>query len=603
MKTRLFILSLVAVLTVGTAAAQNVPDYRDLVTFGSYLQQHRNTYSAYAAEKEDLLRLSDSRDPAQITAEFQGKLVAITDSYREIYQSKVAAFNAGVGVVQGMLSSEWQEFGGAVGGVLSGMFAESAQRSAEEQAAQERARLTVEFEEKFFALREEVLAEKRGMIDFYLMAAAFQLSEAEEKKYLDLANYLDCECSYIEQNFSLASTSWLSSNCPRPATSKYGAVAAVREPTAEMLLETIERKLSVPNLHFVRAARDFADIGMAKFPGNGEFLFYRIYLSEDPDAFDLMLISELEKLPEYKTKAEALKKYLEKYPYNDGSKVLAHTGTLSSLVPGNPRRLITADQLRRQGYVYPIVRNGKMIYALPDGRQAFEEEYDMATIFRGGYARVCKEGRWGIIDQTGKAILPCLYADVMPQMTAFRNYRDKVTHFSTDYIRYYMYAFDENGYTCVRTITGLYGVFSREGKWIFPPEETYLPIMPLAKDRFIHYISVRGEKYDELAIVNERGEKISQGDIRANLFTALKEQPTNFRVMEGWFRVPLRVNMTQTGKDWTFMDTDGNFVWGDKIYFDEIVDDGFVDGKCKVRTGKGKKQEEFYIDKTGKRID
>ncbi len=155
-----------------------------------------------------------------------------------------------------------------------------------------------------------------------------------------------------------------------------------------------------------------------------------------------------------------------------------------------------------------------------------------------------------------------------------------------------MYAFDKSGYVSVRTITGLYGIFSHDGRWIFPPADKPLCPMPLAKDRFIDY-------YDgKLAIVNELGEKISQGDISANLYMALEAQPLDFMVIDGWFRVPRRINGWAEAKEWTFMDTDGNWVWDKDVHFDKIEDIGFVDGKCSVTKGK----ETFYIDKTGKRI-
>jgi hypothetical protein len=62
MRKAIFIFSLAAMFTAGSwqsAQAQTpIPDYCDIVTFGHYLQQHRQTYSAYAQEKTALLKLS-----------------------------------------------------------------------------------------------------------------------------------------------------------------------------------------------------------------------------------------------------------------------------------------------------------------------------------------------------------------------------------------------------------------------------------------------------------------------------------------------------------------------------------------------------------------
>ena len=562
------ILILAAMFAATGVQAQRF-DYQDMATFGQYLQQHRQTYSAYAREKADLLKLSDSRDPAQINAEFQGKLNAITSAYQDIYHSKVAAFNAGVGVAVGSLSSEWQELGGMLGGMAADLFAGSAKRSAEEEAARERARLTLEFEDKFFTLREEVLIEKRKMTDFYLMAAAFQLSESEEKKYLDLANYLDCECQYIEDNFSLASVSWLGSNCPRPATTKYAVVAAPKEPTAEELLAIIEHKLSIQNVHFIRAARDFADIGMAKFPKNSDFLFYRAYLSEDPNAFNLMLIDELLKLDPKNEKALTLKKYIEEYP-KDVAKELEHTKKLSVGVPGNPRYILTKGQLIARGYVYPVVRNGKMIYVAPDGERAFDGEYEFACIFSGNYARVMKDGKWGMIDKAENVFIPCVYAELGD-------------------------SFDRYGYINVGKITGKYGIFSINGQWIIEPEEDYRPVV-LSKNRFLRFDNILPPFFDKKGgLYDENGTKLSNDE---NIGYAKFHYA--IIVVDGWFKVPVEYNgISKVPKKWTFMDTDGKYVWGKNVCFDKIIDAYFKDGKCKVSNGK----DTFYIDKTGKRID
>jgi hypothetical protein len=592
MFVRSVIFSLIALFA--TTAAAQIPDYRDLATFGSYLQQHRKTYSAYATEKADLLKLSDSRDPAQITAEFQSKLGAITTAYQDIYNSKVAAINAGIGVATSMLSSEWQQLGGLAGSAVGGLIANAEANSAETKAYEDRRQLSLEFEEKFFTLKEEVLMEKRNLLEFYLMAAAFQLSEAEEKKHLDLANYLDCECRYIEDNFSLGSASWLNSNCPRPAISKYAAVAAPQEPTADVLLATIKRKLSVPNIHFIRAARDFADIGMAKYPKNSDFLFYRIYLSEDPNTFDLMLINELLKSPAHKTKALALKKYIEEHPIN-ALETLEHTKTLSVGVQGNPRIIITKTQLQNASYIYPAVRGNKMVYVLPDGSPAFDEEFDYGTYFQGGYARVQQAGKWGMIDKTGKRLIPCIYANLMASMyVAKSNYYDFYRATSACFSSAPFSHFDEHGYVGAHRITGHYGILSIHGQWIIEPEEFEVPLV-LGADRFLRL----GNGYWQ--IFDAAGKRISNGDY--TLDNAKRRIQWIPNVIDGWFKIPVKYNMAFNATKWTFMDIDGNYVWGVDVAFDEIIDDGFTDGKCKVRQGKGKKAQEFYIDKTGKRID
>jgi hypothetical protein len=587
--TAIFAVSLSGAFTL--SAQTLTPDYRDMVTFGQYLQQHRSTYSAYAQEKADLLKLSDSRDPAQINAEFQSKLNTITASYQEIYQSKVAAFNAGVGVAVGALSSEWQQLGGQAGNIVSNLFAGAAKSSAEGQAARDRARLTLEFEDKFFTLKEEVLTEKRKLENFYLMAAAFQLAESEEKKYLDLANYLDCECRYIEDNFSLAGVSWLNSNCPRPATTKYAAVAAPKEPDAGDLLATIKRKLSIPNIHFIRAARDFADIGMAKFPENSDFLFYRIYLSEDENEFDWMLIDELLKASPENKNALTLKKYMEESPQYDAAKgyakyiaeYLEHIKKLSVGVAGNPHILIRKTLLQDAGWLYPVMRNGKMIYVTPDGEQAFEGEYEFATIFSGGYARVKKDGKWGVIDLTGNTVIPCIYAELMVSVNDYGIWHDEKIYTP-------FFHFDEYGYVCVQKITGKWGIFSIDGQCIIKPEEVYCPLI-LAKDRF-----VRVQK-DKWHLFDANGNMLS--DPKDDNINKGRRWMSRYAVVDGWFKFPAKYGAFSAAKSWTFMDINGNYVWGKDLSFDEIIDDGFKDGKCRVRNGK----ETFFIDKTGKRVD
>lgn len=607
MRKLTIIFSLAAIFVAGSTqkVQAQVPDYRDMVTFGQYLQQHRKTYSAYAEEKTDLLKLSVSRDPAQITAEFQGKLSAITIAYQNIYQSNVAAFNAGVGLVNGLLPSKWQGLGGVLSDIVSGLFAGSAQKTAEEEAAQARALLTLEFEEKFITLKEEVLVEKHKLIDYYLMSAAMQLSESDEKKYLDLANHIDCECQYIESNFSLASTSWLNSNCMQPATSKYAYTVAQEEPTSDMLLATIKRKLSVPNVHFVRAARDFAEIGMAKFPKNSDFLFYRIYLSEDPDVFDDMLMEEFQKVAPNNSKTNALKDYYKKKRVANAVERLNISKSNSVGIAGNPEYILRKNQYVMQGgMVYPVMQNKKMIYVTPNGLQAFEGEYDFATIFKDGYARVMKKGLWGMIDNKGNIVIPCVYRELMPSINDYDIQTISSTNLNPKWEKHIIsmspFVHFDKGHICARTISGKYGVLSKDMKLVIEPKDENCPLI-LTKDRILRMEKkpYKGYIYT-LSIYDANGKPVTiiEPKYYGNIWWG---KPYNRSIGDnGWYKMITNKNLfvTSTMK-WTFMNTEGEYAFGKKVFFDEIIDNGFKDGKCKVRNG----NEIFYIDETGNKIE
>ena len=568
-KLKFFVILFLGCFSGATAQQQY---FSQLPEYFSYVAKSRQTYSAYSREKADLLKLSESRDPAQIAAEYQGKLSEITAAYQQIYQSKVAAFNAGVNVAVGMVDSEYRQAAGAVGGAISDMFAASAQRNAEEQARIDQARLTLEFEEKMFTLKEDLLAEKKQLLELYLMAAAFQLSETEEKKYLDLANYLDCDCEYLKSNFSLGSTGWVNSNCPRPTTTRYAAVEAVKEPDANDLVAVIERKMRFPNIHFVRAARDFSDIGMAKYPNDKRFLYYRTYLCENDAEFD-MFMGELMKVDADNPDVKKLQEYSTAVRSMTESNI--HAGALKAAKEMSIATYEIYKNINREaGYIYPIYRNGKMIYVFPNGEKAIDDVYDFCAIFDNGYACVMQDGLWGVIDKYGKTVIP-------------RVYKQLTVSFNPNSMTPLSHA-DEWNYMCVRTITRKWGVFAINGKWIIKPE-TFRPHI-LGKDRFLRAVDENGDYWH---IFDGKGNKIN--DFGNSKFVG---RHLIGEVVDNWFKIPVNSFVNTDKLRWTFMDADGNYVFGKNVTFDEIIDDGFVDGKCKVRV----KKDIFYIDKTGKKI-
>ncbi|WP_295937166.1 WG repeat-containing protein [uncultured Alistipes sp.] len=581
------VLLLLIVAGACSLCAQNVEGIKD---YYSSLQTKRKTYRDYANEKENLLKLSESRDPAQITAEFQSKLSQVTSSYQEIYHSKVAAFSAGVGAVQSQLSGGYSQIGTAVGGVLRGIQSNSARRSAEEQAERDRQKLELEFEDKFISLREDLLREKRMSEQMYLMAAAYQFSEDEERKYLDLANYVDCECQYIQANFSLGSTTWINSNCPRPATNKYAAVAAYKEPGVPELLAAIERKLSIPNIHFIRAARDFADIGLAKSPNHPKFLFYKAYLSEDIGE-QKMFTDEMLRLNPKNKEALAINDYVEIYTsYSKGSdavRLMDYARNIDIQIPGNPFYIVCKEVMRNGGFVFPFVRDGKMYYIFPNGERAIADTFDFCTIFMKGFARVMKDGLWGVINKDGTYIVPCLYEELgayLRPANLYWNTAEQATNLEDGNV------FDRWGYVGVKKITGKFGILSAWGKWIVEPEETFAPVM-VDKDRVVK-MSEKGNW--ELFDTNDN--QLTKKGIYWSRRTLISTD----RYMEGLLKVVNDVNFKGEVKSWTFLDRNGKNAFAHtNFYITDIVGEGFVDGRCQVVVG----GETITINTKGERVN
>jgi len=571
-----------------------------------YVSQNRQTYAKYAKEKESLLKLSDSRDPAQIAIEFQGKLNDVVSAHQEIFQGKAAAIRAGVGVAQGLLGSEYAGIIGLFGDLLT----DNAADNAKLEAARDKRRLENEFERKFIDLKAELLEENIMMMNMHLAMATYQLSKEEEQKHLDLANYFDCNCKYIESRFSFGSTDWAYSNCPSPATSaRFAAVTktSANEPTVNELLSIIERKLLIPDINFVRAARDFTDIGLAKAAKDRRLLFYRAYLSEN-EKERMMFVNELLQTDPKNENAQLLKRYSEMVTnLNSGNKLADAADILDAAknikidITGNPLYILCKERFHKPEYISLAVVNGKYIYAYPNGDKAFETEYDFATEFHNGLARVMKRGKWGMIDNMGNPVLQCEYLMIMPSLQhkdfaavpgdIADNIWTKATFADVAISREEAHI-DQWGYVGVRAQSGRFGIYSvKEKRWIFHTVSLFCPII-LDEDMFLF---VHWERYFRLCDI--KGERVN----KTNYLDA-QVRWGKMKFSEGLSPIPVGWKYDYSeGRGWfskkyQFINKKGNVAF--KGEFDDIIGDGFKNGKCEVVV----KGVRFFIDKTGKKI-
>jgi len=360
---------------------------------------------------------------------------------------------------------------------------------------------------------------------------------------------------------------------------------------ADDLVAVIERKMLVPNIHFARAARDFSDIGLAIYPKDERFLYYRAYLSEDikgKEAFERnMFLSEIKGIDHNNQKVQKLVEFTNT-KFSSGSDRLTATKDM-----GVAMHEIYKNAFREEGYMYPTFRNGKMIYVFPNGEKAIDDVYDFCTMFLRGYARVMKDGLWGMIDVHGNTVLPCLYKTLGASMSY--EYYGSYSDLFYSYSRNPNLHTDEWGYVGVSKITDELGLFSiMTGKWIFKPEGKFITYV-LTKDRILTKKDVQTKDF-HWKIFDEKGNIIKDNANHIGGFLTRKHMG---KVVDGWFKIPVKFTYLDDDPiSWTFVNTDGDYVFGEKVVFDEIIDENFVDGKCKVRI----KKDIFYIDKTGKRI-
>lgn len=61
---------------------------------------------------------------------------------------------------------------------------------------------------------------------------------------------------------------------------------------------------------------------------------------------------------------------------------------------------------------FALLRGETFLYVDWDGRIIADGGWDYAFPFSGGYARVCMDGLYGLIDQSGAQVLPCAYAEL-----------------------------------------------------------------------------------------------------------------------------------------------------------------------------------------------
>lgn len=138
--------------------------------------------------------------------------------------------------------------------------------------------------------------------------------------------------------------------------------------------------------------------------------------------------------------------------------------------------------------LFCAIKEGESKFGYIDrqGNYVIRPKYDMATSFTNGYARVCINDNWGIINKEGKAIVNIKWDGIAVNMNPNKEYvwvkkdnqwnclkiADNTLSFTTNFAD--VEGFDNNGYSIVQDKKGLYGCVNTAGEIIIPTGlETY----------------------------------------------------------------------------------------------------------------------------------
>jgi hypothetical protein len=186
------------------------------------------------------------------------------------------------------------------------------------------------------------------------------------------------------------------------------------------------------------------------------------------------------------------------------------------------RKLVAIYQLGKSGrkkYSYSSVETGKIVIPL---------QYDDVGHFIDGFALVCKDGKWGVIDTEGNAVVPLIYDNsshdwvyhneiyfangVIPMLLDGKwglvNSKGKeVTVFKYDDIRWDAEFFDDLMEVRIGRYNGKYGYVNNKGKEVIPAIydeirwHTDYELVYARKDRKYGFVNKQGKtivpfKYD-----------------------------------------------------------------------------------------------------------
>lgn len=138
--------------------------------------------------------------------------------------------------------------------------------------------------------------------------------------------------------------------------------------------------------------------------------------------------------------------------------------------------------------LFCAIKEGESKFGYIDrqGNYVIRPKYDMATSFTNGYARVCLNDNWGIINKEDKAIVNIKWDGIAVNINPNKEYvwvkkdnqwnclkiADNTLSFTTNFAD--VEGFDTNGYSIVQDKKGLYGCVNTAGEIIIPTGlETY----------------------------------------------------------------------------------------------------------------------------------
>ncbi|MFT5820384.1 MAG: hypothetical protein ACI8ZM_001623 [Crocinitomix sp.] len=121
----------------------------------------------------------------------------------------------------------------------------------------------------------------------------------------------------------------------------------------------------------------------------------------------------------------------------------------------------------------PYLKGDKFGFANVDAKVIIEPKYDYVRLFENGFSSVKLDDKWGVIDETGKVIIPLVYK--------------KIVYFNSD------------GLTTVNSF-GRTGVLNLQGEWLVPQEYYWGEIKS-------NYIQV-GNSLGQAALLNLKGKTI-----------------------------------------------------------------------------------------------
>jgi tetratricopeptide (TPR) repeat protein/ankyrin repeat protein len=231
------------------------------------------SFARIGAVKADISLIKASSSPEIALSNYTSELSKIKQQQQTIYSN----FTNQVSKVNNMISQATTKQEGIAAG-FAFMAASAAAIAEKRRLEKEKERLEMEYQSKMNGFKNELITKNQTGYTNSIIYAVNELSEKQEKYYLELADYYNCCKNFINSNFSYYNTTWIGTgNCYKPnnPNSSLNEYAL----TSNQFLEIAKRKQAhgnrTNNRDFLNASLYFLNRAVEKDNKNPEIYSYR----------------------------------------------------------------------------------------------------------------------------------------------------------------------------------------------------------------------------------------------------------------------------------------------------------------------------------------